>query len=200
MRVTLLDYGVGNIHSLRKALERARAEVHVTKDPKDVLAAEAIVLPGVGAFGEAAPRLKPLAKPLLARLEEGTPLLGVCLGMQLLFEASEESPGDPGLAYMRGKVKRLAHDKLPHIGWNVLAFREDDLFAGLSEGTHVYYVNSFAPAPEEPVTVATTTYGSTFTAVVRKRNAWGTQFHPEKSGAAGLKMIDNFVRYAEAWR
>lgn len=197
MKVTLLDYGVGNLHSIRKALEKAGADVALTSDPADLLRAKAIVLPGVGAFGDAAAELASMRDALLEALAGGTPLLGICLGMQLLFESSEESPGARGLGYIRGRVKKLHHDVLPQIGWNVVSFVEDPLFDGLGEGTHVYYVNSYAPAPEEPVTIATTTYGSTFTAVVRKRNAWGAQFHPEKSGEAGLQMLSNFIRVAK---
>jgi glutamine amidotransferase len=118
--------------------------------------------------------------------------------MQLLFERSEESPGARGLGYVRGEVRRLRHEKLPQIGWNVLNHVENEpLFAGLPDGAHVYYVNSFACSPHEPVTVATSTYGETFTAAIRKRNAWGVQFHPEKSGEAGLRMIRNFVSYSK---
>ena len=199
--VALLDYGVGNLHSMRKAFERAGAGVTLASDPAALLDADAVVLPGVGAFGEAAVKLRPHARTLLDALDDGKPLLGVCLGMQLLFEGSAESPGERGLGYIRGRVERLPHEKVPQIGWNVIAHTgEDPLFAGLPEGTHVYYVNSFAPVPREPVTVATTTYGSTFTAAVRKKNAWGVQFHPEKSSAAGLAMIRNFVKFVEGNR
>jgi imidazole glycerol-phosphate synthase subunit HisH len=196
--VRLLDYGVGNIHSLTKALEKAGARVTVTGNVEDTLAGDAVVLPGVGAFGDAAKRLAPYRERLVEAVENGKPLLGVCLGMQLLFEESAENPGARGLGVIRGRVEKLRGRKVPHIGWNVLAFNDQDpLFNGLNEGTHVYYVNSYAPVPRESVTVATTTYGSTFTAVVRKRNAWGTQFHPEKSSAAGLRMIRNFVDHVE---
>ena len=196
--IAILDYGVGNLHSVRKALEAAGAQVRVVSDPKLLDDADGLVLPGVGAFGDAAQKLGPYKEALFAQLDAGKPLLGICLGMQLLFEASDESPGAAGLGYIRGHVKRLAHPKLPQIGWNTLAAVDgDELFQGLPEGAHVYYVNSFAPKPEEPVTVATTTYGETFTAAVRKRFAWGVQFHPEKSGPAGLAMVRNFVRTVE---
>lgn len=201
MEIVLLDYGVGNLHSVTKALEQAGARVALTKDPKKVLDAEAIVLPGVGAFGDAAEKLSPYKEALFRVLDDGTPLLGICLGMQLLFEESQESPGALGLGYIRGAVKRLANPRLPQIGWNALNHVEEEpLFAGLPDGAHVYYVNSFAPDPRESVTVATSTYGSTFTAAVRKRNAWGVQFHPEKSGEAGLRIIRNFVEYSRGER
>lgn len=193
-RIALLDYGVGNLHSLTKALEQAGADVERATEPRALLAADAIVLPGVGAFGEAAREIEPAREALLEALEGGKPLLGVCLGMQLLFEKSEESPGARGLGYIRGEVKRLAHPKLPQIGWNVLAHVDGEpLWKGIPEGAHVYYVNSFAPAPRESVTIATSTYGATFTAAVRKRNAWGCQFHPEKSSDVGLQILQNFV-------
>ena len=196
--IALLDHGVGNLHSVRKALEKAGAATRVVSDPARLADADALVLPGVGAFGDAARKLAPYKEALLAELEAGKPLLGICLGMQLLFEGSEESPGAQGLGYIRGQVRRLPHPKLPQIGWNTLAAVDgEELFAGLPEGPHVYYVNSFAPKPEEPVTIATTTYGETFTAAVRKRLAWGVQFHPEKSGPAGLAMVRNFVRTVE---
>lgn len=196
--IAVLDYGVGNLHSVTKALEAAGASVRVVSDPKLLADADGLVLPGVGAFGDAAAKLMPYKDALLAELESGKPLLGICLGMQLLFESSEESPGARGLAYMRGHVRRLAHPKLPQIGWNTLAAVDGEpLFEGLPEGPHVYYVNSFAPKPEEPVTIATTTYGDTFTAAVRKRLTWGVQFHPEKSGQAGLAMVHNFVSQVE---
>jgi glutamine amidotransferase len=199
--LAILDYGVGNLHSIRKAFEREGAAPRLVQDPAALLDAEALVLPGVGAFGEASVKLAPYKDALLHALEGGKPLLGVCLGMQLLLEESEESPGAKGLGYIKGSVRRLRHAKLPQIGWNtVSSVDEDPLFAGLSDGVHVYYVNSFAPEPKEPVTVATTTYGETFTAAVRKRNAWGVQFHPEKSGSAGLAMIRNFTQYAKEQR
>ena len=195
--IAILDYGVGNLHSIGKALERAGAKPTVTSDPAALRHADAIVLPGVGAFGDAAAKLAPFHGDLVSLLDAGKPLLGVCLGMQLLFETSEESPGARGLGYIRGSVRRLQGPKLPQIGWNILAAVDGEpLFAGLPEGAHVYYVNSYAPRPEEPVTIATSTYGETFTAAVRKRHAWGVQFHPEKSGPAGLAIVRNFVRQA----
>jgi imidazole glycerol-phosphate synthase subunit HisH len=195
--LAILDYGVGNLHSIRKAFEREGAAPRLVKDPAALLDAQALCLPGVGAFGEASVKLAPYKDALLHALEQGKPLLG----MQLLLEESEESPGHKGLGYIRGSVRRLHHPKLPQIGWNTVAsVDEDPLFQGLPDGVHVYYVNSFAPRPEESVTVATSTYGDTFTAAVRKRNAWGVQFHPEKSGSAGLAMIRNFIQFAKERR
>lgn len=196
--VAILDYGVGNLHSIRKALERAGASPRLVSDPTALQEAAAIVLPGVGAFGEASVKLARYKDALAARIDEGTPLLGICLGMQLLFEDSDESPGAKGLGYIRGGVRKLRHPKVPQIGWNELhAVDGDPVFAGLPEGPHVYYVNSYAPEPRESVTVATSTYGQTFTAAVRKRNAWGVQFHPEKSGETGLRIVSNWVKHAK---
>ncbi|HWG90833.1 MAG TPA: imidazole glycerol phosphate synthase subunit HisH [Candidatus Thermoplasmatota archaeon] len=198
LQVTLVDCGVGNLHSLTKALERAGAQVAVSREPGQIERAQALVFPGVGAFGDAMETLHPVRDLLKRRLEAGVPALGVCLGMQVLFERSEESPGARGLGFIRGTVKRLPSPKLPQVGWNVVNHVEGvPLFRGIPDGRHVYYVNSFAPVPEEPVTVATSTYGATFTAAVRKRNAYGVQFHPEKSSTTGLQMIANFVHTAK---
>lgn len=199
--VAILDYGVGNLHSIRKAFERHGATPRLVRDPQALLAADALVLPGVGAFGDAAQKLAPYRSALFEALDQGKPLLGICLGMQLLFESSEESPGARGLGYVHGAVRRLHHPKLPQIGWNTLSPVDGDpLFRGIPDGSHIYYVNSYAPVPAEPCTVATSTYGSTFTAAVRKRNAWGVQFHPEKSGETGLAIIRNFTTFAEETR
>lgn len=201
IEVTVFDHGVGNIHSLTKALEKAGGRPRVTTRPDELAAARAIVLPGVGAFGEGARGIAPAREKVLAALRDGVPCLGICLGLQLLFGSSEETPGAQGLGFVDGTVRRLHGPKLPQIGWNVLAFRDDEpLFRGLPEGTHVYYVNSYAPVPHEPVTVATTTYGHTFTAAVRKKNTYGVQFHPEKSSKAGLTMLRNFLEFAEGAR
>ncbi len=193
--VVVLDLGIGNLHSIRKALERSGARVTVTQDPELVRGADALVLPGVGAFQEAAKKLDPFRDALAEVFAREIPVLGICIGMQILFESSEEGPGK-GLGLIRGEVKRLAHDKLPQIGWNVLAFRNDPIFDDLTEGTHVYFVNSFAPEPREAVTLATSTYGRSFSAVVRKGNVYATQFHPEKSSEAGLRIVANWVRIA----
>ncbi|MGQ0535174.1 MAG: imidazole glycerol phosphate synthase subunit HisH [Methanobacteriota archaeon] len=191
MKVSLLNYGVGNLHSIRKALELAGGDVRVVTDvPSDP---GCLVLPGVGAFGTAAAKLASRREALVAHLERGGPLLGVCLGMQLLFDSSEESPGR-GLGFIRGRVERLPHEKLPQIGWNDLSTRDDPLFRGLPDRPHVYFVNSFAPVPKEPgVVIARADYGRPFVAAVRKGHAWGVQFHPEKSSTEGLRMLKNFL-------
>lgn len=196
----LFDYGVGNLHSVRRAFEDAGATVRTPAKPTAaaVRKADFVVLPGVGAFSAGVRGLGDARKALRDALEEGKPCLGICLGMQLLFDRSDEGPG-LGLGFVPGRVRRLEHATLPQVGWNdVEVAREDPLLDGLGDGFHAYYVNSFAPAPEERGTVlARTRYGKRFAAAVRRLNTWGVQFHPEKSSSAGLRIIRNFVGVAE---
>lgn len=196
--MTLVDVSVGNLHSIRKALENAGATVSVSPpDPAAIDAAEALLLPGVGAFGSAAEALdgEP-AKALRDAAGEDRPMLGICLGMQLLFESSEESPGE-GLGILPGPVTRLPHKRLPQVGWNRLETRGDPLTEDLPPDPHVYYVNSFAPEPGDPDhVVATTPYGRGFAAVVRRGPVAGTQFHPEKSSLVGLRILRNWLDLA----
>ncbi|MBI4394061.1 MAG: imidazole glycerol phosphate synthase subunit HisH [Euryarchaeota archaeon] len=198
VQVDLVNYGVGNLHSIRKALETAGAVVDV-RTPDQGLTGDAVVLPGVGAFGEAARRLAPMRDELVDHVRVGRPLLGVCLGLQLLFESSDESPG-AGLGVIKGRVRRLENSRLPQIGWNEVALQPDPLWQGFETRTHVYFVNSFAPVPEEDVEIASAVCGKRFTAAVRKVNAWGVQFHPEKSSVKGLLVVKNFVRLAEGMK
>jgi glutamine amidotransferase len=196
MRVALLDYGVGNLHSLAKALELGGARVQIEPDPLRALGADAIVLPGVGAFPAAAAGLSAAAAPLRQALQQGVPCLGICLGMQLLFEGSEEGPG-PGIGLFPGVVRRLQARRVPHMGWNAVEALPDPLFEG-HPSMLAYYANSYAVAPEDDGTViATTEYGGErFAAAVRRGRTWGVQFHPEKSADAGLALIRNFLRAA----
>lgn len=187
-KVTMLDYGVGNIHSLRKALEEAGARVAVTQDARELLNAEAIVLPGVGGFGRGARAVKPVREDLRRKLQGGAPCLAVCLGMQLLFESSEEDEGQ-GIGLMEGPVRRLEHPQLPHIGWNSVQHR----FPNVPPGAFFYFVHSFAPSPCGAHVVATCTYGKEFAAAVATAKTIGYQFHPEKSSTHGLRLIRNFV-------
>ena len=230
--IALFDYGAGNLHSLLKALEAAGARVRVEPDPLRVLDADALVLPGVGAFGAAAERLAPAVDELRRALEDGLPCLGVCLGMQLLFEESDEGAGR-GIGILPGRVRRLRAQRVPHMGWNVVhpasahhpgggggatpapprhpgegegtaggttgggetcAAPLDPLFAGL-EDLVAYYANSFVVEPADPAAViAWTVYeDERFPAAVRRGRTWGVQFHPEKSGAQGLRLIRNFI-------
>ncbi len=196
MRVSIMDYGVGNLHSIAKGLERAGAKVEIVTDPAALLEAESIVFPGVGAFGAAMGILRPTLPALRKRIEGGTPTLGVCLGMQILFEHSEESPGE-GVAVLRGEVKRLRAGRIPQMGWNDVVPLDDPLFDGVPEGAQFYFANSYVCHPDEAIAVAKTEYGESFPSAVRKGALCGVQFHPEKSGPPGLRLLKNFVRIAE---
>jgi glutamine amidotransferase len=199
----IADYGMGNLRSVAKAFEHVGARALVTADPGELATAPAIVLPGVGAFPEAMREIerRGLAEPIRAGAAGGTPLLGICLGMQLLFDSSAEHGGASGLGLLRGAVERLDAPglKLPHIGWAHL-HRETDspLTAGIDEGEPFYFVHSYAARPEPDDLLASAEHGERFAAVVGRENVLGTQFHPEKSGAAGLRMLANFVAVATA--
>jgi len=196
MRISVVDYGVGNLHSISKGLERAGASVTVTSDMSSLRSAECIVFPGVGAFGAAMDRLRPATRALCAAASSGTPVLGICLGMQVLFEMSEESAG-AGVGMLGGEVRRLNAPRVPHMGWNEVSHRDDPLFEGIPQGSRFYFANSYVCHPMEKVGIAETLYGETFVSAVRKDLVCGVQFHPEKSGTVGLKLLTNFVRMAE---
>lgn len=200
MRVAVLDYGVGNLHSLARALEAGGASVSIDTSAAVALAADAIVLPGVGAFGAAAECLAPYREDLRRALLDGLPCLGICLGMQLLFDSSEEGDGQ-GIGLIAGQVRGLRGPRIPHMGWNVVTAMDDRADPLLREvgNRAVYYANSFVAEPADPACVtAWTRYGDErFPAVVRAGAARGVQFHPEKSGAAGLRIIQNFLEEAE---
>ena len=195
--VAVLDYGVGNLHSAAKALDRAGAEVRVVPTVAAAAGAAGLVVPGVGAYGAC---LSGLASAggvaAVARwLEGGRPLLGICVGMQLLFEASEEGPVGDGVGVVPGKIRHLTGQvKIPHIGWDEVTVRPGSrLFAGLGDGTRFYFVHSYAPEPDGEAVAAVCDYGGRFAAAVEHGNLFGTQFHPEKSGRAGLALLANFV-------
>jgi imidazole glycerol-phosphate synthase subunit HisH len=200
--VALLDYGVGNLHSAAKALDRAGADVRVVTSVKGADGAAALVVPGVGAYGACLEGLGRAGGPeaVAAWLAGGRPLLGICVGMQLAFEGSEEGPVTGGIAAVGGTVRRLAGAvKVPHIGWDEVSPRPDSaLFAGLPEGTRFYFVHSYAPSAGNGAVAAVCDYGAPFAAAVERGNLFGTQFHPEKSGAAGLALLANFVGQARA--
>ena len=193
MKLTLLDFGVGNLHSLAKALGRHGDLVQVVASADEALDSDALVLPGVGAFGAAVDRLSAELPRLREGLESGHRCLGICLGMQLLFEASDEAPG-AGIGFMNGSVRRLRAHRVPQMGWNAAMSSDDPLFDGLTDPV-VYYANSFVvPEPDNGRVIAWTEHeGDRFPAAVRRGHTWGTQFHPEKSGAAGLRLLDNFL-------
>jgi glutamine amidotransferase len=200
MKVTLADLGIGNIHSLSKALQRQGATVDVTAEPDAWLAARVLVLPGVGSFGAGLRRLGPVRDKIKAHLDDGIPCLGVCLGMQLLMTDSEEDEGQ-GIDRIRGHVARFPKNgpKVPHMGWTPVVRRRDDaILDGIDDGTHFYFVHSYYVGPSDDVAVAYAEHGVRFAAVVRKGNTVATQFHPEKSAEPGLRLIRNFLAEAEA--
>lgn len=201
LRAVLFDYGAGNLHSLGKALKAGGAAVHLESDPARVLDGDLLVLPGVGAFGAAAARLAPAREELRAALRGGFPCLGVCLGMQLLFDESEEGPGFAGLGVMRGRVRRLRGARIPHMGWNDAipvadgaAQEENPLFADRSPLV-AYFANSYVVEPvEDSAVIAWTNFANErFPAAVRSNRTLGVQFHPEKSGMPGIRLIRNFL-------
>ncbi|CAN5727045.1 imidazole glycerol phosphate synthase subunit HisH [soil metagenome] len=192
MNIALIDYGTGNLHSLIKALEIGGATVRIEQDLEEALNADAVVLPGVGSFGAATMQLAG-GSAAGAALSSGKPCLGICLGMQLLFDTSEEGAG-AGLGVLGGRVRKLHSRRLPHMGWNEVMMMDDPLFAGLDD-LLAYYANSYVVEPLDPSDViAWTQYGSErFPAAVRRDSVWGVQFHPEKSGAPGLRLLRNFL-------
>jgi glutamine amidotransferase len=193
--VTLFDYGVGNIHSLKKAVDAAGAEVSVEEDPDRILNARVLLLPGVGAFSKVAESIAPVREAILQKLEEGLPALGVCIGMHLLHETSEEGGGS-GIGLLRGRIRKLRHQRLPHIGWNQVHHGGEGLFQGISPAAFFYFVHSFAPSGCGEGCVATGDYGDRFAAATTWKNTWGVQFHPEKSSEAGQLFLRNFVAFA----
>lgn len=199
MNVAIYDYGTGNLHSLAKAFEDAGAHVKIEPELVTALQFEALVLPGVGAFGAAASKLSLYAPSLRAALASGHPCFGICLGMQLLFETSEEGEG-AGLAAFRGRVRKLNARRVPHMGWNDVDVEQaDPLFSGV-ENMLAYYANSYvADASDDGSVLAWTQYeNERFPAAVRRDKTWGVQFHPEKSGQAGIDIIRNFIEAAGA--
>ena len=192
---TVIDYGVGNLFSMSNALRKAGLRVEVVEGPSTLSGSDAVVLPGVGNFGAAVANLEPFRAALKATVDEGTPLLGSCLGMQLLFERSEESPGN-GLGLLPGEVKRFVGEmKTPHMGWNTVEpTRGSPLLDGVKPGSYFYFVHSYYPEPADPRdTLASTSYGGTFASIVERGSVYGTQFHPEKSGEAGARLLANYA-------
>lgn len=198
--IAIIDYDAGNIRSVENALIALGEEVVITRDPEILLQAEKVILPGVGAFGDAMEKLDAygLVDVIHQIVEKKIPFLGICLGLQLLFESSDETPGVEGLGILKGKIVAIPHDKglkIPHIGWNSLSFpNEGRLFRGLSENAYVYFVHSYyLQAEEEEIVKAATEYGVTIHASVEKDNVFACQFHPEKSSAVGRKILQNFL-------
>ncbi len=198
--IALVDYGAGNVESVAKAIRHLGREVVLTDDAKVISSAEGVILPGVGAFGDAVAQLR--ARGLERVVKESAadpdrPFLGICVGLQMLFDSSEESPGAAGLSLMGGKVLRLPSEgglKVPHIGWNSIEYdRECPIFARLPQRPYVYFVHSYYLKADDPSLVAATAeYGTTIHAAVWQGSCFATQFHPEKSGEIGLTILDNF--------
>ncbi|MDP6117800.1 MAG: imidazole glycerol phosphate synthase subunit HisH [Planctomycetota bacterium] len=202
--IAITDYGMGNLRSVQKALESLGAKAEITSDPQRIADADKVILPGVGAFEDAMDELaqRELIEPIKDAARE-KPLLGICLGLQLIFDESEEDGLHQGLGLVPGRVVRFEFEqngaepklKIPHMGWNALEFKKDiPLFKGIDSGVYTYFVHSFYAVPaSDHVVAATADYGRPFAAVVASGNVYATQFHPEKSQAKGLKMLENFI-------
>ncbi|NPA13423.1 MAG: imidazole glycerol phosphate synthase subunit HisH [Aquificae bacterium] len=200
--ITVVDYGMGNLRSVAKALEKIGLDVKVSSNPKDVENAKAIVVPGVGAFGDAIKNLDRLGliEPIIKDIEKGKPYLGICLGLQILFEKGFEFGEHKGLGVVKGKVVRFPDKKgykIPHMGWNqIWKKKEEGLFTDIKNGEFFYFVHSFYVVPEEEnITASTTDYITDFCSSIQKDNIWAVQFHPEKSQTVGLKLLQNFKRF-----
>ncbi|MBE5847534.1 MAG: imidazole glycerol phosphate synthase subunit HisH [Lachnospiraceae bacterium] len=198
--IAIIDYDAGNIKSVEKALEYLRADYILTKDPSALMAADHVILPGVGAFGDAMDKIRSSGLvPVINRIiQAGTPFLGVCLGLQLLFEESEEAPGIPGLGILKGRILKIPRKeglKIPQIGWNSLQFpNRGRLFDGIDENSFVYFVHSYYLKADDPsIVTATCEYGVTVHASVESGNIFACQFHPEKSSETGLWILRNFI-------
>ena len=199
--IAIIDYDAGNIKSVEKALLALGEEVIVTSDAGQILEADGVILPGVGAFGDAMEKLKDygLVEVIHQVVEKKTPFLGICLGLQLLFESSEESPGVKGLGILEGQIVRIPDGegiKVPHIGWNSLTYpNKGRLFEGIAENSYVYFVHSYyLRAKGESIVTAATEYGTYIHASVEKDNVFACQFHPEKSSDVGLTILKNFIQ------
>lgn len=197
-KIAIIDYGMGNLHSAAKAFEKIGAKVTVTCDPAEVRRADQVVLPGVGAFGDCMNNLnqRGLAPVIHEVIAAGKPFLGICVGLQLLFDGSEEDPDIQGLGVFKGMVRKIIAPglKIPHMGWNSLAYRtESPLFCALPDPAFVYFVHSFHAVPDDPgIVTAVTDYGGAVTAAVGRGPVQAVQFHPEKSSLVGLKILTNF--------
>lgn len=208
--IGIVNYGMGNLRSVQKALQRVGAQAEIIETPSQIIAAQRLILPGVGAFADGMTHLREraLVEPLLAYAASGKPMMGICLGMQLMFDSSMEGASSreqpvPGLGILPGRVLRFAEDqgpgkprlKVPHMGWNEIQFPAGvPLFQGLTPGDHVYFVHGYYCVPSDPTDIAATTdYGSTRCAAVHRGNVWATQFHPEKSQHVGLQILTNFA-------
>lgn len=200
--IAIIDYDAGNIKSVEKALISLGAEVIITRDPEQIISADKVVLPGVGSFGNAMEKLENynLISVIKEVIEQGTPFLGICLGLQLLFEKSDESVGSKGLGILKGEIIRIPEKeglKVPHMGWNSLRFpKKSILFQGVKENSYVYFVHSYyLKATNELIVAGTTEYNILIHGAIEHENVFGCQFHPEKSSDVGLAILRNFILY-----
>ena len=196
-QVSVVNYGVGNLRSVKRGLEKSGAKVLITHNPKDLSESDAIVLPGVGAFAAAVKNLAPLSGVVTQSVEDGKSLFGICLGLQLLFTRSSEGGSTDGLNLISGNIVKLPDGvKIPQMGWNTVDMvQSHPLLEGVQNPSYVYFVHAYVPQPsEQKVIVATTEYGVRFPSVIAKQNLLATQFHPEKSGKTGLTILENFVK------
>ncbi|MEM0482034.1 MAG: imidazole glycerol phosphate synthase subunit HisH [Nitrososphaerota archaeon] len=195
MRIGILNLGLSNLFSITSAVRRLGAEVVLLEKPIDSV--DAFIFPGVGNFTEAVSRIEEIRKDVLDYIGSGKPFLGVCLGMQMLFESSEEGPG-AGLGVFRGRITRLRAAKVPHMGWNrIIPVRPSPLTEGIQPGEYAYFMHSYAPQPvDERIVIATTSYQTDFPSIIGEGAVYGTQFHPEKSGRTGEKILKNYIRIA----
>ena len=202
--IAIIDYGAGNLFSIERAFRVLGADIHITNNKNDIYISEKIILPGVGAFGDCMKRLENtgLIPILKDAISNGTPLLGICVGLQILFDESEESPGIDGLGILHGRVQRIKSqgEKIPHMGWNSLSIyknREDEyLLTDLPPSPYVYFVHSYHAVPvDHSIITSTSFYGEYITASISTKNIMATQFHPEKSGDIGLKILKNFINF-----
>ncbi len=195
--MAVVNYGVGNLRSISKGLEKSGAQVQITHNPKDLRRSDAMVLPGVGAFAPAVKNMEPIVDVVAEAIDEGKNILGVCLGLQLLFTRSNEGGLVKGLDFISGEIVKLPdYVKTPQMGWNTISIvQSHPLLDGVKDNSYVYFVHSYYPKPLDPkVVVATTEYGVRFPSIVAKRNLFAMQFHPEKSSKTGLILLKNFVR------
>jgi glutamine amidotransferase len=195
-RVSIIDYGAGNLFSMRNALLKTRVQVEIVSNKYEVSSSDCLVLPGVGNFGSAVKNLQPIANDIIESVDSGTPILGSCLGMQLMFEVSEEDEGE-GLGLLKGLVKGFKGGlKIPHMGWNtIVAKRSSPLLEDIPDGSYFYFVHSYYPDPTDKKDIlALTCYGYEFASIVERENIFGCQFHPEKSGKSGALLLSNYIR------
>ncbi len=208
MAIVIVDYDVGNLRSVQKGLETVGARAEISRDPEEIMAAHAMVLPGVGAFAECMNNLREYKLVDVVRdfIGSGRPFLGICVGYQILFELSEEFGRCEGMGVFKGSCVRFEFKaapgmKIPHMGWNQVRYvKPGRLFRGIENGSDFYFVHSYYPVPEEDIVVSVTEYGDTFASSVEKGSVFATQFHPEKSQRAGLKVLENFSNFASEGR